>query len=284
MRLGLNWGRRDGRTVLEGRLPTVDRLELGTVAPPRTALDWSLDRCRRYGAAVRELGLTVGELGLPVNLFAPDEGARRDAIDTVRAALRRGEAMRAACVFTLVGSASDEGLLAPHPDNVGEAARERARRNCRAVLDGLALDHTTYALEPWHGGFFHRPGDVASFLDSVERVALHMDVANMHAPSAFVESARVVDRAFDLLADRTASVHAKDLRWRSDRLFMHIDEVAPGDGDLAMDRFARRLGTLPADVPVFVEHWETAAEHEAAMADLRTLLDRTDAAVTPRSA
>jgi hypothetical protein len=51
-----------------------------------------------------------------------------------------------------------------------------------------------------------------------------------------------------------------------------------------MDLFARRLGTLPADVPVSVEHWKTAAGHETTIPDLRTLLDRTDAGVTPRSA
>jgi sugar phosphate isomerase/epimerase len=282
MRLGLNWADRGDRASLAEQLDTIDDLGLGAVAPPREMIGWPVERCRAYGEEVRDLGLTVGELGLSANLFARDEGRRRDAIDAVRAALRRADAMGAACVFTLVGSVSDEGLLAHHPDNFGEEARDRARRNCRAILDGLTLDDTAYALEPWHGGFFHESAAVEQFLDSVEGVALHLDVANMHAPSTLTESERVIDQAFDLVGEAVVSVHAKDLHWHPDRLFMHIDEVAPGEGDLAMDRFVRRLDTLPADVPVFVEHWDTAAEYQTAVRHLRALAETNGVALTGR--
>jgi len=271
MRLGLNWGPRGDRDDLGERLGAIDELEVGSVAPPPDMLEWSLDRCRDYGSVVRDFGLTVGEVGLDVNLLHPDPETRAAGIETVRAALRRAEAMGAACVFTLAGSRSGDGVLAFHPDNFSANTRDRVRSNCRSILDGLSLDSTGYALEPWHGGFFHEPDAVERFLDTVDRVQLHMDAPNMHTPKDFGESERVIETAFDRLADDVVSVHIKDLLWAPDRVFLHIDEVKPGDGVLAMETYLDRISALPPDVPVFVEHWETAEAHRRALRRVRDM-------------
>lgn len=51
-------------------------------------------------------------------------------------------------MFSLIGTFGDVGLLAPHPDNFRERARELARRNCQEILGGPALTHNRFALEP----------------------------------------------------------------------------------------------------------------------------------------
>jgi sugar phosphate isomerase/epimerase len=279
MRLGYNWGP-TGPDDLDRAAAVADEFGLGTVAAPsaETVLDWSVPEARAYGEAVRERGLTVGELGYWDNIF--------DGVADLREVLRRGDAMGADCVVSLVGSFAGGG--GPHPDNYGEAARERATEQVRAALDGLPLDRTTYALEPWYDSFFHQPRPVREFLDRFDRVGVHLDVANLHCVGTVHRSETVVGRAFDLLADDAAAVHAKDLTLDPGGVaeVCTLREVPPGetDGSLAFDQFLERLDDLPDDVPVFTEHWPEDGQYERAVAWLHERADALGTAVVEREA
>lgn len=272
VRLGLNWRPVHDRDDLEAALPTIDRHGIGTVSPPGELADWSVERCADYGELLREYGLSVGEIGYWQNLLDPVEQGTH--VEAVRGLLRRADAMRADCVVTLPGSFAD-GSLAPHPNNFDEDARGAVRENCRQILDGLELEHTRYALEPWPNTFFHEPEAIRSFLDSVDdaRLGVHFDVMNMHSRETYFGSTRLIDRAFDLLADDAESVHAKDLHWDPEHMFVRLDEVPPGEGVIDYDRFVSRLDELPPDTAVFTEHWDDDATFESAIEYLRTVAE-----------
>ena len=194
MRLGLNWVPVRNQQELTAALPLIDELGLGAIAAPAQMAEWTLDQCAAYGEMVRSHGLVIGEVGYWRNLLVDDEDLRARRIDKVRALLVRADAMQTGCVVTLVGSFGDQ-FVSPHADNWSDRARERAAENCLRILDGLALTHTSYALEPWCNGFFHEPQAVADFLNAVDhpRLKLHLDVMNMHSVQTYFQSTEVID-------------------------------------------------------------------------------------------
>ncbi len=274
MRLGLNWVPVRNQQELTAALPLIDELSLGAIAAPSVMTEWTLDECAAYGEMVRGYGLVIGEVGYWQNLLFDDEEVRSLRIEEVRSLLRKADVMGVGCVVSLVGSFGDQ-FVSPHADNWSERARERAAENCLRILDGLALTHTTYALEPWCNGFFHEPEAVADFLNAVDhpRLKLHLDMMNMHSVQTYFQSTEVIRLTFDLLAERAVSVHAKDLLWDPNYMFMRLDEVMPGEGVLDYKLFLRSLDQLPPDMPVFTEHWHSEEEFVQAIQCLRDLAE-----------
>jgi sugar phosphate isomerase/epimerase len=276
MRLGLNWVPIETRSDLEAALPLVDELGLGTISAPDAMSEWSVERCEVFGQMVRDQGLTVGEYGYWENLLTRDEDKRTERIRAVQGCLERADAMGVDCVVTLAGTFGGSWAGAPHPDNWSDEARERVVENCRRVLDGVDLNHTTYALEPWFNSFFHRPRVIRSLIDDVDRPSfgVHMDAMNMHSIQDVYRSRRLVDEAFDLLAGDVASVHVKDIRWNTEPGILSLEEVLPGDGSMDYDRYVQHLDELPDDVAVFTEHWETDEEFVETMHRMREIAER----------
>jgi len=287
MRLGLNWITIRDQSDLKEQISLIDDLDIGTIAPPADVRDWSLDECVEYGELIREYGLTIGELGYWENLFGPDKQDREERIEDVRDLLRRADAMQAECVVTLVGSFGNGWAGQAHPDNYGEQAVERARENCRRILDGLELKHTSYVLEPWYNTFFHEPEAVRSFLDDVNdpRLGVHMDAANMHTlPTAYRSSERIAE-AFNLLADDVAAVHVKDLvvdEADGQTGVATLREALPGDGTMDYDRYIQEIDGLDSDIPVFTEHWENDDAFVEGIQRVRRYAAENDATVVSR--
>lgn len=286
MRLGLNWLSVEDEKQLEAALPVIDDLGLGTIGAPDAMGEWSLERCEAYGETVHDYGLTVGEYGYWENLLLSDEDERSQRIETVQGHLERADVMGVDCVVTLAGSFGGSWAGAPHPDNWSDRAQEMVVENCQRILDGVSLNHTTYALEPWVNSFFHRPQAVRSLIDVVDRPSfgVHMDAMNMHSIQDVYRSERLIDEAFDLLADDIASVHAKDIHWNPDHGILQLEEVLPEDGSIDYDRYMQRLDELPDDVSVFTEHWETDEEFVETMRRLRTVAERNDIELVDRTA
>lgn len=287
MRLGLNWVSVRNEEELEDTLALIDDLGLGTVSAPGTMSEWSVERCEAYGEMVRNHGLTIGEYGYWENLLTRDKAERTQQIRTVQEVLKRADAMGVDCVVTLAGTFGGSWAGAPHPDNWSDEAWEMVVENCQRILDGVSLEHTRYALEPWYNTFFHRPQLVRSLIDAVDRPGLgvHMDAMNMHSIQDVYQSKQLIDEAFDLLAHDVASVHVKDIHWDPDHGILQLEEVLPGDGSMDYDRYVQRLDELPDDVAVFTEHWETDEEfvetmhrlHDIAERNGVTFVERTDA-------
>lgn len=276
MRLGLNWLSVESRADLDEAMPVIDELGLASIAAPDAIGEWSVERCAEFGELVRDRGLTVGECGYWENLLTRDERERETRIRTVQGLLERADAMRVDCVVTLAGSFGGSWAGAPHPDNWSDEARDLVVENCRRILDGVSLDHTTYAIEPWYNSFAHRPRELRNLVDAVDRdsFGIHMDAMNMHSIGDVYQSAQLIDEAFDLLAADVAAVHLKDIRWNPEPGILSLEEVIPGNGSMDYDRYVRRLDELPDRTPVFTEHWETDEDFLETMRRFRAIADR----------
>ena len=106
-------------------------------------------------------------------------------------------------------------------------------------------------------------------LDSVgsPRLKILLDLVNMCEPYMYYRTTDLVNHAFDELGEHIASVHAKDVKIAGGGIgggaqaekgnpIVHIDEAVPGTGVMDYETIMRRLGELPQDITMHVEHFE----------------------------
>ena len=182
--------------------------------------------------------------------------------------LRKADCLGVGCVDTLVGSRDGAaGPLSPHPFNFSDDCRRLFREVCLRIVDGLDLETTRYATEPWFNSFYYRPEDIRQFIDSVgdPRVAFHLDQMNLVGRDTYFSTTELIERTFELLRPHVVSVHAKDIRWDHTHIGFKLDEVYVGDGVMDYDTYLRRLDTLDPDMPVYTEHFATVDEFAIAI-------------------
>jgi len=235
------------------------------------------EACAEYGEKARELGIVVGEIGMWENLMTPDAAQQERRIQSVRCMLRKAEIMGCRCVVTLVGTRHpSDAALAPHPYLFTRECRREFREIVLRILDGLDLTRTRYAIEPWHNTFFYQPEDIREFLNSVGHpaLALHLDQMNMVDQRSFFDTTSLIERTFELLADKVAAAHLKDIRCDHTHMFLKWDEVPIGDGVLDYGTYLRRLAELPADTPCFCEHMQEERDYALCFTRLHQLADK----------
>jgi sugar phosphate isomerase/epimerase len=276
MKLGGFFGTQsiDGLDALAEQL---DVHGLAAIGPPGNFGDLSLDECAAYGEKARSLGMVVGETGVWSNLMIDDADAQAARIQAVRDVLPKADAMGCHCVVTLVGTKDPaDHSLAMHPFMKTDGAKKEFREVVLRILDGLDLKTTRYGIEPWHNTFFFQPEDIREFIDSVDHPAfgLHLDQMNMVDMAHFYDTTSLINTTFDLLADKVASVHLKDIQEDFTHMFLKLDEVYIGDGVMDYDTYLKRLAELPAETPCYCEHMAEEAEYALCFARLHRLADK----------
>jgi len=239
--------------------------------------DWNNDQCAAFGEKARSLGMVIGENGAWGNLMTDDADRRAERIEIVRTALVKAEAAGCLCVVTLVGSKHpSDHSLAMHAYMKTDEAKAEFREIVLRILDGLDLKTTRYVIEPWHNTFFYQPEDIAEFFESVDHPAfgLHLDQMNMVDQAHFFNTTELINKTFDLLADKVASVHLKDIAEDYTHMFLKWDEVYIGDGVMDYDTYLKRLAQLPADTPCYCEHMPEERDYALCFARLHHLAEK----------
>jgi len=276
MRLGGYYGcaNIDGLDELAEKLDTHG---LSAISAPWEMNEMTDDRLAAFGQKARSLGMVIGETGVWTNLMTDNADLRAERIDSVRNALKKAEVMGCHCVVTLVGTKHPaDHALAMHGYMKTDAAKKEFREIVLRILDGLDLSNTRYVIEPWHNTFFYQPEDIREFIDSVGHPAfgLHLDQMNMVDQAHFFDTTTLINKTFDLLADKVASVHLKDIREDYTHMFLKWDEVYIGDGVMDYDTYLKRLAALPPDTPCYCEHMAAEAEYALCFARLHRLADK----------
>jgi len=273
MRLG-GYFRADTLAELEPLGEKLDRYGLSAIPAPARLIELSDEECAEFGTRARELGAVIGEAGFWDNLMTPDRELQARRIETVRAMLTRADAMGCFSIVSLVGTkdASDHSL-APHPYMFTDACKAEFRDVVLRILDGLELRTTRYLVEPWCNTFFYQPEDICHFFSYVDHPSfgLHLDQMNMVNHRDFYNTTALINRTFDLLADRVASVHLKDIRWDFRHMFLKWDEVHVGDGVMDYGTYLRRLCELSPDTPCYCEHMAEERDYALNFARLHQL-------------
>ena len=275
MRLGAAFFKTD---TIEGLEPLCEKLDcygLSAIQAPGNLADLSEEAAQAFGRRARELGLVIGESGMWENLMAADPKVRAGRVEQVRRRLVRARVMGCGAVVVLAGSRA-EHALAPHPGNYGQDYRTELREILLGIVDGLELGATRLVIEPWHNTFFYQPEDIRDFLDSVgdPRIGLHLDQMNMVSHATFYDTAGLIRRTFDLLADRVGTVHVKDVACDHRHMFLKYDEVAIGDGVMDYGAYLRALATLDPDMPCYLEHMAEERDYVLSIARLHWLAEK----------
>ena len=286
MRLG-GWYAAETIEELEPLCEKLDRHGLSAIGAPYGLGGFTDDQCAAFGAKADELGIVIGEVGMWDNLMVDDHAQRDRLIGYVRTLLQKAEIMGCRCVVTLVGSKDAEGgAIAPHPYMSTDACKAEFREIVLRTLDGLDLKRTGYGIEPWCNTFFYQPEEIRAFIDYVDhpRFGLHLDQMNMVCQAEYFQTTELINRTFDLLADKALSVHFKDVRWDPGHMLLKLDEVLIGEGVMDYDTFVSRLPELPPDITCFCEHLMTEDQYVHNFARLHEIAARHGLQFLPRRA
>ena len=267
---------------LEPLCEKLDTHGLSAIIAPQ---DLPEDQCEAFGQEARRLGIVIGEVGMWKNLMTDDESLREQRLARTRSLLTKADLMGCKCVVTLVGTKDpSDHSLAPHPYMYTDQCKSEFREIVLGILDGLELTTTRYVIEPWHNTFFYQPEEIREFIDSVGHpmFGLHLDQMNMVSQATFYRTTELIDRTFDLLADKVASVHMKDIRCDSTHMFLKWDEVYIGDGVMDYDTFLKRLAQLPPDTPCYCEHMNNESDFALNFARLHRLATQANIKFLPR--
>jgi sugar phosphate isomerase/epimerase len=263
---------------LEPLCEKLDAHGLSAIQAPPALAEMSDEACFAYGEEARRLGLVIGEAGMWENLLSDEPTVRNSRIELVRSMLQKADLMDCKCVVSLVGTKdpTSDNASAPHADNYSAACRREFREVVLRILDGLDLQNSMYVIEPWPSSFFYRPVDIRGFIDSVDhpRFGLHLDQMNMVTHETFYRTGELINETFDLLADRVASVHLKDVQWDNEYMFVKWDEVHIGDGVMDYDTYLKRLSQLPADMTCYCEHFPAEADYVLCFSRLHALSEK----------
>jgi len=275
MRLGGYYGTES----IDGLEPLCEKMDvhgLSAIGSPWT-LDWTDDACAAFGEKARKLGFVVGESGMWLNLMTDDADKRSERIEMTRKLLRQADVMGCRSVVTLVGTKDpSDAALAAHPYMKTGACKREFREIVLRILDRLDLKTTHYIIEPWNNTFFYQPEDIREFIDSVghHKFGLHLDQMNMVNQEYFFNTTELINKTFDLLADKVVSVHLKDIRQDPHHMFMKWDEVYIGDGTMDYGTYLKRLAKLDPDMPCYLEHMPHESEYAMCFARLHRLAEK----------
>jgi sugar phosphate isomerase/epimerase len=227
---------------------------------------------RAYQKAAEQADIVIAEVGVWNNPLQLDPVARREAIDRCIACLELAEAIGARCCVNIAGSLASS-KSGPHPDNLRRETFNLIVATVQEIIDAVQPRYSAYALEtlPWI-----YPNSVESYVRLVDAInrdafAVHFDPVNLvNSPERYFANDQLIRHFVGTLGPAIRSCHLKDVLLQ-DKLTVHLDEVRPGEGGLAIGVLLQELAALDPDLPVMLEHLPNEAEYVAAAAHVRAV-------------
>jgi sugar phosphate isomerase/epimerase len=174
------------------------------------------------------------------------------------------EAVAARCCVDIAGSYNPDVWYGPNPKNLSREFFDATVQNCRTIIDSVKPKRTKFAIEMMGWNLPDGPDSYLDLIKAVDRPAfgVHLDICNgINSPRRFYENGKYIDECFAKLGHHIASCHAKDLKWVVE-LNVHFLEVVPGRGQIDYRKYLYGVASLPAQVPLMLEHLKTPEEYE----------------------
>jgi len=230
--------------------------EMATLADPKL-----LAEIQRAFAAENVL---IAEVGAWKNLLDPDPGKRRENLAYVTQRCALADAIGALCCVDIAGSYNPTSWYGPNPRNLSRDFFDATVENCRHILDAVKPTRTRFTVEMMGWNLPDGPDAYLELIRAVDRTgfAVHLDVCNgINSPQRFYRNADFIRECFRKLGPYIVSCHAKDLRWDIE-MNVHFEEVVPGRGQVDYNAYLGELARLGRDVPLMLEHLQTADEYD----------------------
>lgn len=221
------------------------------------------DRIAAIEKAFAAERVVISEVGAWVNLLDPDAAKRSKNFDYVRDRLALAEAVGARCCVDIAGSFNDKIWYGPHPKNLSQEFFDATVETTRKLIDAVKPKRTRYSVEMMGWGIPDGPDSYLKLIRAVSRPAfgVHFDPCNIvNSPERFYRNGALIEECVAKLGKWMVSCHAKDLAWEVE-MNIHFREVIPGRGQVDYKAFLPALASLPAPVPLMLEHLKTAEEY-----------------------
>jgi sugar phosphate isomerase/epimerase len=223
------------------------------------------EKIRDVAAAFKKHDVVIAEVGRWVNLLDADPAKREVNLKAVTKGLALAEAVGARCCVDIAGSYNPKSWFGPHPDNLTRKFFDAAVENARKIIDAVKPRRAKLAWEVLGWALPDSPDSYLKMIKAIDRESfgVHLDPCNaINCPERYYRNTDLLYEFFDKLGPWIASCHAKDIAW-SDPVEMqvHLLEVIPGRGVLDYATWLKRLAALPGDVPLMIEHLNSAEEY-----------------------
>jgi len=230
---------------------------------PGVSLD-DKDRIRDIRAGFAKHNVVIAEVGRWCNLLEADEQKRKANQAKVIDGLALAEEIGARCCVDIAGSRNPDVWYGPHPDNLSDDFFDAVVENARAIIDAVKPETAKFCYEMMGWALPDSADSYLAMIKAVDRkgFAVHLDPCNLiNSPTRFYRNTELLNECFDKLGPWIVSCHAKDVTWDVE-MQVHFRECVLGEGSLDYQTFLKRLGDLPSDVPLMIEHMKGAEEYD----------------------
>lgn len=245
---------------------SVSRLKaLGfTAVQAGTLPSWSEEELQRIRRVLDAHGIMIGELAnYQRGLVSSDPKARSEGVEAFKVTIRHAATLGAHCAGISWSTRCYPGPGWAHRENRSEETWRLFVDSARQLMEEAEFRKVDVSFHPHLQGPLYSPERLRRLIDDVgsPRVKVMLDPVNFINIDTYFDNTDFLNQMFDLLGDSIVGAHAKDVHLPSPaytsegRLaVLHIDEAIPGRGNLDYKTFLRRMGVLPRDTPLIIEH------------------------------
>ena len=224
-----------------------------------------------YAEAAKAADLVIAEVGAWSNPIATDDAKREAAVKHNRERLALADRIGARCCVNIAGSRNPTAWAGPHGDNFSKATFDLIVQTVRGIIDAVKPTRTFYALECMQWIAPTTADEYLALIKAIDRkqFAVHFDPVNMiWSPERYYRTGEIIREFVAKLGPQIRSCHAKDVTIDS-KSIVHLDEIAPGGGNLDYKTYLLELAKLDPDTPLMLEHLKGADEYARAAAHIR---------------
>ena len=237
--------------------------------PVSPGADSALINAYKLSAAKNDI--VIAEVGAWSNPISPDQDTAKKAMQKCIDSLALADEIGASCCVNVSGSRNLKHWAGPHKDNLTDATFDLIVETTRTIIDAVKPKQTYFTLEcmPWA-----YPDSVDSYLKLIKAIdrkqfGVHLDPMNLiTSPQIYYRNGEMIRDCFRKFGQHIRSCHAKDITLREDNSIPQFDEIVAGKGNLDYSVFLTELSKLK-DVPLMMEHLNTADEYAQAAAYIR---------------
>ncbi len=237
------------------------------LCPPAKVEDSA--RVHEIEAAFAAESVVIAEVGAWNNMLDIDAEKRRANLQYVVDRLALADAVGARCCVNIAGSfVSGRG---PHPDDLSQRHFDATVENCRRVIDEVKPKRTKFTIEMMSWCLPDGPDSYLKLIQAVDRkgFGVHFDPFNgINCAERYYHNSEFITECVRKLGPMIVSCHAKDLNLLPESN-IHLQEVVPGRGHVDYKTYLRELSSLGREVPLILEHLQTAEEYAEGAAHIR---------------
>jgi sugar phosphate isomerase/epimerase len=232
-------------------------------------------RVRAIEAAFAAENVMIAEVGAWNNMLEPDAEKRRANLQYVVERLELADAVGAKCCVNIAGTFTPG--RGPHPDDLSQRYFDVTVENCRHVIDAVKPKRAKFTIEMMSWCLPDGPDAYLKLIRAVDRQALgvHFDPFNgINSAERYYHNAEFITECVRKLGPMIVSCHAKDLNLLTESN-IHLQEVVPGRGHVSYSTYLRELSGLGREVPLILEHLQSADEYVEGATYIRKVAQET---------